>query len=75
MTKELWLFNKRVSLSAGYYPTWEKPLYDAWSNGGTQPNECFDFGVNFWRFCAHFTLWQVGGWSKVLRLIAKPKDS
>lgn len=68
MTKTLWLFNDRLSFSAQYCPMWEKPMYKVYENGGREPNECLDVNLHFWKLAFSMTLWNIGKWSRLLRM-------
>jgi hypothetical protein len=65
-----WLFNQRLSLSAQRCSDWPDGfrLYFH-ENGGRRANECLDVNLNVGRYALSVTLWQIGGWSRILRLI------
>lgn len=67
----LWLFNQRVTLSARYCPTWDRPMYYLTDNGGRKPDECLDINLTIWRFAMSLTIWGIGGLSTVLRYMPR----
>lgn len=66
---DLWLFNRRLTLSAGYYPMWDTWKLSIGDNGGRQANECLDLNLNVWYFHAGLTVWGLGWLSWLTRWI------
>jgi hypothetical protein len=70
----LWLFRDRLSLSAHYCPMWRRGGLAFWDNGGRKENECLDLNACIGRWSLSLTLWQIRGWSRLLRFIPTGKN-
>ena len=57
-----------ASFSVHHIPEWDERHFFAHENGGRLAHECFDFNFAIGRMGGSFTLWTIGGWSRLLRL-------
>lgn len=64
----IWLFDGRVSLSAHYLPQ-HPPRIEISNNGGRRADEVLDVNARIGTLALSFTLWQIGAFWRIVRLL------
>jgi hypothetical protein len=64
----IWLFRSRVCLNAHYLPQHPARL-EISNNGGRRADECLDVNAHIGKLSLSFTLWQIGAFWRIVRLL------
>lgn len=73
--KTVFLGKNAVSLSAHYYPMWQRGGLCFHENGGRTHGECLDMTITLWKFNLNVTIWGLRRLSWITKHIPRPDRS